>query len=100
MLGQLRMAGLPKPTTEYVFAPPRKWRWDGCWPDRMLSYEIQGGTRNGGKHVRAEGYQLDCDKANAAALMGWMCFRLTATMVEDGSGLRLIERALMKGNDR
>jgi hypothetical protein len=94
LLTQIKQVGLPAPVTQHVFAPPRKWRWDGCWPDRMLAYEIQGGLRNGGKHVRAEGYQIDCDKANAAVMLNWKCLRFTAPMIEDGSAVKLLEQAL------
>jgi hypothetical protein len=40
IVGQLRMAGLPDPVEEYRFAPPRRWRFDLAWPERMLAVEV------------------------------------------------------------
>lgn len=99
LLGQLRIAGLPKPETQVLVAPPRRWRWDGAWPDRMLAYEIQGATWAQGKHTRHDGYAIDCEKANEGLLVGWRCLRFDADMVNDGRALRWIEQALAKEAD-
>lgn len=96
LLTQLRAAGLPEPEAEYVFAPPRKWRFDYCWPDPAvrLAVEVEGGTRSGGRHVRPQGYEDDCEKYNEAALLGWRVIRVTTGMVQSGEALALVERAL------
>jgi hypothetical protein len=99
MLGQIRMAGLPKPETEYVFAAAleRKWRFDGAWPDRFVAYEVDGGTWSEGRHVRGGGVENDALKISTAAAMGWRVLRFTSSMVDDGRAIRLIEQALAKG---
>jgi very-short-patch-repair endonuclease len=90
----LEAAGLPAPRREYRFSPPRRWRFDYAWPDRRIALEIEGGTYNGGRHVRGKGYEADCEKYNAAALAGWTVLRVTTAMLNDGRALVLLERCL------
>jgi hypothetical protein len=85
LLTQLRLAGLPEP--EFRFAPPRRWRWDLCWPDRLVAVEVQGGTFAGGRHTRGKGYRNDCEKLNEGQLLGWLVLWVTPPMVKDGSAL-------------
>lgn len=109
---QIRWAGLPEPTREYAFAKEsgRRWRFDFVWfldvekpslgPARIVHeavvVEVDGGTRSGGRHVRGDGYERDCEKLNEAALRGFRVLRVTSDMVTDGRALRLIQRALGK----
>jgi very-short-patch-repair endonuclease len=90
----IQAAGLPAPIRELRFAPPRRWRFDYAWPARQLALEIEGGTWTGGRHVRGKGYEADCEKYNAAALLGWTVLRVTTAMMRDGRALALLERAL------
>lgn len=90
---QIEWAGLPEPTREYAFAKPRRWRFDFAFLG-VVAVEVDGGTRTGGRHVRGDGFEADCEKLNEAALMGWTVLRVTGAMVEDGRALRLIQRAL------
>lgn len=90
----IRWAALPEPVREYQFAPPRRWRLDFAWPDRMLALEIEGGTWSGGRHVRGAGYAADLEKYNAAVLAGWRVLRVTTAMAQDGSVVELLRRAL------
>jgi very-short-patch-repair endonuclease len=90
----IRAVGLPDPIEEHRFAPPRRWRFDFAWPDRLLALEIEGGTWSGGRHVRGKGYEADCIKYSEAALLGWRVLRVTSEMVSDGRALALLERAL------
>jgi len=92
-------AGLPAPIREHNFAPPRRWRFDYCWPDRRIALEIEGGTWTGGRHVRAKGYEADCAKYNAAALAGWRVLRVTPAMIRDGRALALLTEALTGRRD-
>ena len=87
-------AGLPEPVEEFRFDPVRKWRFDYAWPERMLALEIEGGTWTGGRHVRGKGYERDCEKYNAAALLGWKVLRVTTAMMSDGRALACLETAL------
>jgi hypothetical protein len=90
----LATLGWPAPIPEYRFAPPRRWRFDYAWPDHRLALEIEGGTWTGGRHVRARGYERDCEKYSEAALRGWCVLRVTSAMLRDGRALALLQRAL------
>ena len=93
LITQARIVGLPAPETEYRFHPTRKWRLDIAWPDLMIAVEVQGGVWSGGRHVRGAGYEADCEKANAAALAGWLLLRVTGGMIERGEAIKAIEQA-------
>lgn len=90
----VRAVGLPEPVREFLFAPPRKWRFDLCWVDQLLAVEIDGGTYSGGRHTRGAGFEADCEKQAEAVLRGWRLIRVTTRHVEDGTALQWIERAL------
>jgi very-short-patch-repair endonuclease len=96
---QIALAGLVAPLEEYRFAPPRRWRFDLAWPDRRIAVEMEGGTWNGGRHVRGRGYEADCEKYNAAALHGWTVLRFTSDMIRDGRALNAIRCALDQENN-
>jgi len=90
---QLRALGVPEPEREYMFAKKameRNWRLDFAWPEHMLAVELQGGIWNRGRHSRGAGYIADCEKANAAVLLGWRLLRFTRESVEDGSGAEMV----------
>ena len=90
----IHAAGLPKPEREYTFCPGRKWRFDFCWPDKMLAVECEGGIWTKGRHVRGVGFVKDCYKYNRAALLGWRVLRFTPCMIDIGQALNDIEEAL------
>lgn len=91
---QMRAVGLPEPVREYRFHPPRRWRFDFAWPDRMLALEVEGATWARGRHTRGSGFALDCSKYNQAVLDGWRVLRVTGEMVGSGEALGLVERAV------
>lgn len=93
---QLRAAGLLDYHQEYTFAPPRRWRFDFCWPDARLAVEIEGGVWAQGRHTRGSGFVADLAKYNAAVLAGYRVLRVTPAMVDDGSALALVVQALGK----
>ena len=75
---------------EYRFAPPRRWRADfRVWRgERSCLVEVEGVTRYGrhiGRHQSARGFEGDCRKYLAAALMGWVVLRFTENMIADGT---------------
>ena len=83
---------------EYVFAPPRRWRFDFAWPSERIAVELEGGVwpdRQGrvGRHVSSKGFEDDAEKYNAAAIAGWLVLRIPGRQVESGEALRLLERA-------
>lgn len=97
MLQQIRAlkldAGMAR---EYVFAPPRKWRFDFCWPGSRLkvALEVDGGVFSGGRHTNGAGFTADVEKMNAAALDGWCVLRATAAHIKSGKAAQWLEQAL------
>lgn len=90
---QVVAAGLPEPQVEEKVCEGRRWRWDLCWPEYRIAVEQMGGIWNGGKHVRAKGYENDCAKAAEGQLQGFVVLWVTTDMVKDGRALELIRRA-------
>lgn len=90
----VQLARLPLPHREFRFAPPRRWRWDLCWPERLLAVEVDGGSWVQGRHSRGKGMRADCEKQNAGVLLGWSILHVTSDMVRDGSALNVVEQAL------
>jgi len=93
LLNQILDAKLPRPKTEYLFHPERKWRFDFAWPGAMVAVEVEGGTWTRGRHVRPKGYAKDCYKYSEAALAGWLVIRVTGDMIRSGVAADLIKRA-------
>jgi hypothetical protein len=93
---QMRGAGLPAPEKEFRFAPGRKFRFDYCYPDKMIAIEKEGGifASHGGGHRSISGLLRDVEKYNLATLHGWKVYRITPNMIANGSALALIEKAL------
>lgn len=75
---------IPKPTPEYRFAPPRRWRFDFAWPDQRVAVEIEGLTYGGGRHQRVDGFVADCEKYEAALMAGWRVYRLPGQWIAEG----------------
>lgn len=83
------------PEREYVFAPPRKFRFDFAWPDMRLAVEIEGGTLFGkSRHSRGAGFVRDCEKYNLATLAGWSVLRFTTEMVQSGNAIDTVMEAI------
>lgn len=63
---------------EYRFHPTRRWRFDFADPALKVAVECEGGVflpnRVGG-HNRGGMYRENCDKYNAAAVLGWIVLR-------------------------
>ena len=47
-----------------------------------------------GRHTRGAGFLKDMEKYNEAALRGWHLLRVTPDMVQDGTAIELVKRAL------
>lgn len=94
---QLRALGISF-EREYHFHPKRAWRFDFiAWiglPRQPVALEVEGGIYSGGRHVRGDAFEKDCEKYAEAALLGWRVFRAGPNQVKDGTALRWIERAL------
>ena len=102
MLLTFRAYGLPAPTTEFLFAPPRRFRADYCWPDRSVIVEQEGGLFAGGRrpgtaiggHSSVQGIQRDMEKGNLAQLAGFIYLRFTPDQLRNGTAIPTIRRAL------
>ncbi len=81
-----RVYGL-NPEREWRFHPERKWRFDFAWPSLMLAVEVEGGTWKVGRHQTGKGFAADCEKYNAAAILGWRVLRYTTDMVESNEAI-------------
>jgi very-short-patch-repair endonuclease len=87
----LHVHGLPPAVREFPFALPRKFRFDFAWIEERIAVEIEGGTRNNGRHNRHTGFTKDCEKYNLAARDGWKVFRFTGEMVNDGRAVNFVK---------
>jgi hypothetical protein len=96
----IRAAGLPEPEREYRFAPPRRYRFDRVWKDRMLALEVDGGAWSGGRHTSGKGFTSDCEKATLAALKGWRVMHVTGEHIKSGQALRWLQEALAAEGDK
>ena len=95
LLNRIEHAGLPMPTPEHRFAPPRRWRFDFAWVEQWVAVEVEGGTWTSGRHVRGAGYDNDCEKYDEAVLMGWRILRFTAHHIDCGYAIETLKRALL-----
>lgn len=80
-----KAAHVPPFVTEHMFCDGRKWRFDFAWPEHKVAFEVEGGIWTQGRHTRGDAFNKDCEKYNAAALLGWRVFRVTETHLRDGS---------------
>lgn len=84
--------GIKTPQAEFVFAPPRRWRFDYSWSDQRIAVEIEGGVWMGGRHTRGSGFVKDMEKYNAAGLLGWRVFRFTPKQLKTGEAQAFMRR--------
>lgn len=100
LLFQLHALGLPTPEREVRLVASRRYRVDFVYRppfvdvDPPLAIEVDGGTWNGGRHVRGDGYERDAEKLNEVALLGFTVMRFTGDMVTDGRAADYITRYL------
>jgi len=87
---------LPRPVPEFLFAPPRRWRFDWAWPSRWVALEVDGGLFSGGRHARGAGIRADMEKLNEAALLGWCVLRCLPEALASTGTIELLRRALAR----
>lgn len=87
-------SGLPRPVTELVFAPPRKWRFDYAWPQWHVALEVEGAVWVQGRHTRGSGFVKDMEKYNAAAVLGWRVVRCTPKTVTSAATIEMLRKLL------
>lgn len=79
---------------EHRFHPTRRWRFDFAMPELLIGIEVEGLVPTGlGAHQTLAGVNRDCEKYNAAQLLGWMVLRFTGAQIRSGEALVVIERA-------
>jgi hypothetical protein len=71
----------PKLEKEYRFHPDRKWRFDFAHVESWTAIELEGGVWSHGAHSRGRGFTEDCEKYNAAQMLGWRVYRYTVDMI-------------------
>ena len=86
---------------EFMFAKSigRKWRADfHIEPDILV--EIEGGVFVQGRHTRGMAFVGDCEKYNAATLMGYRVFRFVPKQhVQTGLAIETITKALAEPDE-
>ena len=63
---------------ELKFHPSRKWRFDFAIESLRIAIEYEGIMSEKSRHTTITGMSRDCDKYNAAQLLGWKVLRFTA----------------------
>ena len=71
----------PNLVSNLSFHPTRKFRFDFAHCQTKTAIEIEGGSWVRGAHNRGKHFASDCEKYNAATMLGWRVFRLTAEMI-------------------
>jgi len=92
---QMLGANLPEWCEEFLFSE-RKFRFDFAWPFKLVALEIEGGSWSGGRHITGKGFELDVEKYNLAALLGWTVIRATSKHINNGMALSWIECLLKR----
>lgn len=62
---------------------PRRWRFDVAWPAYRVAVELEGGVFINSHHSRGATYTANCQKYNAATILGWRLLRYTIKDIED-----------------
>ena len=94
LAAQIAQAGLPKPSRQYPYAKPRRFRADFAWPLYALLVEVTGGVWNRRAHGSITGVLADIDRLNEATRHRWRMLRFTPDAVDDGSALALLREVL------
>jgi len=93
-----RASRVPEPELEFVFASPRKWRFDYAWPrgSRLLALEQEGAAWLTGRHTRGKGFEADCEKYAEAAILGWTVLRATPEQIQNGTAFGWLTRIFQR----
>ena len=82
---------IPTPVREWRFHTTRRWRFDFAWPQHMVAVEIDGlvwHAQGKGRHQTVQGIVADCEKYEAAHLLGWFVYRVPGPWVADSQRLQ------------
>lgn len=61
----------------------KDWRFDWAFPNAKIAIEYEGLMSKKSGHTTIIGYTSDCEKYNAAQILGWKVFRYTALNYKD-----------------
>jgi len=87
MASQMHGASLPEWAEEWPVIRGRDWRFDFAWPAVLVALEVEGAVFADGRHTRGKGFEDDCEKYNAATVIGWKVLRCTSNHVHNGAAL-------------
>ena len=91
---QIKAVKLPLPIRELKIFKNKKSRCDFVWPEKMVIVEVEGGVYTQGRHTRGKGFTNDCEKYNAATILGYRVIRVTAEHIRNGKAINWIEEIL------
>lgn len=97
-LALCKREGVPPPCEEWIFASPRKFRFDFAWPEVRLALEVEGGIFTKQAHGSITGILRDMEKYNLAAANGWRVLRVTPAQLCDLQTLAMIAKAYHYGD--
>lgn len=87
------------PAREYKFHPERKWRFDFAFVPEKIAVEIEGGIFTSGRHSRGANFIKDCEKYNAATILGWRVLRYFTDQVVRGDAINDVLKLLASTED-
>lgn len=90
---QIVATELPWPQREFRFCK-RRWRWDFAFEHLLLAVEVQGGRWTKSTHNGGARQTKSFEKLAEAAVLGWKVIPVNAEMIENGTALALIQRAI------
>ena len=93
----LKREHIPEPCEEWIFARPRKFRFDYAWPEIRLALEVEGGVYTKQAHGSITGILRDMEKYNLAAVNGWRVLRVTPDKLHDLQTIALVAAAYRYG---
>lgn len=67
--------------SELKFHPVRRWRFDYAHESLKIAVEVEGGIWSKGRHTRGKGYIADCEKYNAAQILGYRVLRYSPNQI-------------------
>jgi very-short-patch-repair endonuclease len=86
---RLLASDLPKPVSQFAYAPDRRFRADFAYPDARLLIECEGGVfgqqegKKGKAHGSVSGILSDCERSRVASANGYRVFRITSKDLDE-----------------
>lgn len=80
----------PELKQEWRFHQRRQWRFDYALPKKRFAIELEGITKQCGRHQRKAGFEADAEKYLAAFIEGWTVVRLTRKLLTEENILHIL----------